>query len=258
MTQRGKPVNAMLVNLLRVLILVALVAGWQFAPTSVLDPLIWSRPSAIAVQVVHWSMDGTLLWSTLYTLESVVLGLALGAIAGIAVGVWLGMSRRADRMFSGLIDMIFALPKITLVPLFMLWLGIGTEQHVIFVALVVFFFFFFSIYSGIHGIPQAQHDNFRLFGASERQKVRLLILPACLGWLALSLRLALPYAFVAAISTEVIASTNGLGNLVKNSAAVMNAAGMFAAMLTLLAVSLIASLLVNRCTRSFQQNIQGE
>ena len=73
------------------------------------------------------------------------------------------------------------------------------------------------------------------------QRITILYLPASFGWIVIATRLAMPYAFVAAVSTEVIASTSGLGHLVKGSSSIMNSAGMFSAMLALLFVSLAAS-----------------
>jgi NitT/TauT family transport system permease protein len=186
-----------------------------------------------------------LLRNTLVTLNTVAAGMVIGGLAGIVVGLHAGLSRVVARLIIGPIEALFALPKITLVPLFILWMGIGAFQHIAFTALVVFFFFFFAMYNGVRGVPAALRDTLTLAGASTIQRVYILYLPASFGWIVVAIRLALPYAFVAAVSTEVIASTAGLGHLVKGSASIMNAAGMFSAMLTLLFVSLAASILAN-------------
>jgi sulfonate transport system permease protein len=226
-------------------IVVALTLLWEFAPNSILEELLWSRPSAIFAQAVAWLADGTLLRNTLATLTTVVVGMLIGALAGIVVGLHAGASRTVARLIMAPIEALFALPKITLVPLFILWMGIGAFQHIAFTALVVFFFFFFAMYNGMRGVPVALVDTLTLAGASTLQRVYILYLPASFGWIVVAIRLAMPYAFVAAVSTEVIASTSGLGHLVKGSASIMNSAGMFAAMLALLLVSLTASVLAN-------------
>lgn len=239
-------VNRWLINALRLVLLLFILGLWQFLPSSVLDELLWSRPLDVAAQMASWAADGTLLENAVDTLVTVALGLVLGAAVGVPVGLLAGLSVVAERLLLGPVQMLFALPKITLVPLFILWLGVGAQQHIVFTAVVVFFFFFFSVFNGVHGIAGVHHNNFELFGASLWQKCRLLVLPACLGWIALSLRLAVPYAFVSAVSAEVVASTSGLGYLVKTSASVMNASGMFAAMIVLLLISLACSLTINR------------
>lgn len=226
-------------------IVLAIIWGWEFAPNWVLEDLLWSRPSAIFEQGKLWLTDGTLARHALVTLGTVAAGMVIGGVIGIAVGLCAGASRRVARLIMGPVEALFALPKITLVPLFILWMGIGMFQHITFTALVVFFFFFFAMFNGVRGIPPALSNTLTLAGASPVQRIAILYLPASFGWIVIATRLAMPYAFVAAVSTEVIASTSGLGHLVKASSTIMNSAGMFAAMLALLFVSLAASSLAN-------------
>jgi len=226
-------------------IVLAIGWSWERAPNWMLEELLWSRPSAIFAQTAIWLADGTLLHHALATLRTVVAGMIIGGLVGIAVGLAAGSSRPVARLIIGPIEALFALPKITLVPLFILWMGIGSLQHITFTALVAFFFFFFAMFNGVRGIPAALGNTLTLAGASPVQRIVILYLPASFGWIVIATRLAMPYAFVAAVSTEVIASTSGLGHLVKGSASIMNAAGMFSAMLALLFVSLAASSLAS-------------
>jgi NitT/TauT family transport system permease protein len=226
-------------------IVLALTLVWEFSPNWLFEELLWSRPSAIFEQTLVWLADGTLLRNAGVTLKTVVAGMLIGGLVGIMTGLHAGLSRVVARLIIGPIEALFALPKITLVPLFILWMGIGAFQHIAFTALVVFFFFFFAMYNGVRGVPVALIDTLTLVGASTIQRIYILYLPASFGWIVVAIRLALPYAFVAAVSTEVIASTSGLGHLVKGSASIMNAAGMFSAMFALLLVSLTASVLAN-------------
>jgi NitT/TauT family transport system permease protein len=232
-----------------------LLGLWEYLPESALDSFLWSRPSVIGAQFLAWSLDGTLLLNGYATLRTVILGLLIGAAAGLCAGIAAGLSPAIARFADGPLQVLFALPKITLVPLFILWLGVGARQHVVFTALVVFFFFYFSIFNGIRQLPPALGNLFALLGAGLPRRIWHLLLPSSLRWIALSLRLAVPYAFVAAVSTEVIASTEGLGNLVKGSASSMDAAGMFAAMLALLAISLICSFLINRAAAQLSADV---
>jgi NitT/TauT family transport system permease protein len=229
----------------QLVIVILLALAWQLAPNWILEEILWSRPSAIVAQFAVWTLDGTLLRNALVTLNTVLLGTVIGGLAGVLAGLAAGLSVVIARLVIGPIEALFALPKITLVPLFILWMGIGAFQHVAFTALVVFFFFFFAVYNGIRGVPIALRNTMILAGASRTQRIYLLYLPASFGWIVIAIRLAMPYAFVAAVSTEVIASTSGLGNLVKGSASVMNSAGMLAGMFALLFLSLAASVAAN-------------
>ena len=226
-------------------VIAAVVLLWQYVPNWLLEEILWSRPSAICTQFSAWIGDGTLFWQSLATLTTVAGGLLLGGFFGVVFGLWAGVSRMVEQLTMAPIEALFALPKITLVPLFILWMGIGAFQHVVFTALVVFFFFFFAVHNGVRGVPRALDDTLALIGASTAQRVWKLYLPASFGWIVIAMRMAMPYAFVAAASTEIIASTEGLGHLIKASATVMNSAGMFAAMIALLIVSLVASVGAN-------------
>jgi NitT/TauT family transport system permease protein len=236
-------------------IIAAVLSAWEFAPSWLLDDFLWSRPSAIYSQTVAWLRSGILISNAGVTLYCVLQGLLFGGLAGIVLGLFAGLRPALAQLINRPIEALFAVPKITLIPLFILWFGIGIFQHVVFTSLVVFFFFFFSVYIGVRAVPMALRNALSMTGASSAQSIHILYLPASLGWMIIALRLAVPYAFVAAVSTEVIASTSGLGNLVKNSASVMNSAGMFSAMLALLFVSMISSGLVNFIAKKNRWNL---
>lgn len=218
---------------------------WQaLSGPSGADMLV-SRPSLIFAQSVKWLADGVLLGAALATLKVVFAGLLIGGVCGTAIGLAAALLRPLELMIEPLVNMLFALPKSAFVPLFILWFGISFRQHVIFAAMVVFFFFFFAAFNGVRSVPDALRNMLSLLGASRWQAIGMLYLPASFGWLLAGLRLAMPQAFLAAITTEIIASREGLGQLVKANAAVMNAAGMLSALLflVLLSVGLSASVL---------------
>jgi NitT/TauT family transport system permease protein len=244
------------VHLTQFVIVTALLLAWQFSPAWLLDDFLWSRPSAIYDQTVAWLGNGILVSNAGVTLSCVLQGLLFGGLAGIVLGLFAGMRPAIAQLINRPIEALFAVPKITLIPLFILWFGIGIFQHVVFTSLVVFFFFFFSVYNGARSVPLTLRNALSMTGASSVQAIFILYLPASLGWMIIALRLAMPYAFVAAVSTEVIASTSGLGYLVKNSASVMNSAGMFSAMLALLFVSMISSSLVNFLAKKNRWNLE--
>ena len=238
----------------RLAIITGLLLFWQFSSDSLLDEMLWSRPTMILEKTVLWLRDGTIWSNSLSTFVTVAAGLAIGIVVGVAAGLLVG-SRENLSGIRSVIDGLFALPKITLVPLFILWFGIGAVQHVIFTAVVVFFFFYYAMNNGLRGMPESYRNSLTLLGASSFQRFYILILPASVGWMASALKLALPYAFVAAISTEVIASTSGLGNLVKNSASIFDSAGMFSALIVLLAISLMSSFLASKLASKIQWNL---
>lgn len=210
-----------------------LLIGWELAADRLVDALLISKPSAVAAQALSWLSRGILQKAVLETMAVVLVGLLWGGAIGVLAGLLLGSARRAGDALEPIVAVLFALPKVALIPLLILWFGAGDQQKIVLVAVTVFFFFFYPVFNGIRAVPRALENMMRLSGASWTQRVRILYLPASIGWLLAALRVALPYAFVAVIGAEVVSSRGGLGHLARTSATVMNAAGTFAAILTL-------------------------
>ncbi len=222
---------------IRALLVAAFLAAWQWAPSFLLDDMLTSRPSLVAARIVAWTLDGTLPRESAATLGAVAFGLFWGGLTGAAAGLAAGVFRPLGRVLEPCLTVLFALPKSAFVPLFILWFGVGARQHALFVTTVVFFFFFFAMFHGARAVPAPWRDMLGIFGADAGQSLRLLYLPASFGWLLSALRLAIPHAFVAAISVEVIASREGLGHLVKASSSVLDSTGVLAAIVWLVALA---------------------
>lgn len=229
------------VILLQLLIAAIVLCVWQYAPDTVLDDSLTSRPALIATQSVKWLSSGVLLTEARFTLSAVLAGLTIGGLSGLIAGLFAGTVPAIGHLFEPPVKFLFALPKIAFVPLFIVWFGIGLFQETAFTSVVAFFFFFYSTFNGARAVPSQLRDMLIIAGGSRLQRIRLLYLPASVGWLLAGLQLAIPYAFVSAVSAEIVSSQHGLGNLVKTSASVMDPAGMFAAMLTLLLISVSLS-----------------
>lgn len=223
-------------TLLRIAVFAAILTLWQVVPSENIEFLI-SRPALVFGRIGEWLASGLLLRESVATLSAVVFGLLLGAATGSAAGLVAGMWRGLGDLIEPLFTALFALPKSAFIPLFILWFGISAKQHTIFVATVVFFFFFFSMFNGARATPRAWTDMLSIIGASRWQLVTKLFMPASFAWFLTAMRLAIPHAFVAAISIEVIASRNGLGHLVKTSSAVLDATGTVASIAWLICLS---------------------
>jgi NitT/TauT family transport system permease protein len=231
----------LVVPLCQFVIVAAFIAFWQAGPSFIFDEMLVSRPSLVLIQTVKWLEDGVLLGAAVATLKVVLTGLLFGGVTGVTFGLAAALWRPLELIAEPIVDILFALPKSAFVPLFILWFGISFRQHAIFTATVVFFFFFFAMLNGVRSVPIALRNMLTLSGASTRQTIHMLYLPASFDWMLSGLRLAMPQAFLAAITAEVIASREGLGHLVKANAAVMNASGMLSALLCLVLLSVALS-----------------
>ena len=231
---------------LRSLVLVAIIGGWQLASGTIIDAFFISTPTEIVSRIVTWITDGTLAESLLFTMQAMLLGFAIGAVAGILLGLILGRADMLANVLDPFILAVYSLPKVALVPLFLLWFGIGLKTNTAIAALTVFFLVFFNTYSGARTVDQDLIDVVRLMGGTRRQVFRTVVVPSAMVWIFTGLRLAVPYALIGAIVGEIVASDRGLGFLIRRSAGFFDTAGVFAALAVLMIVSGGLNALVNK------------
>jgi sulfonate transport system permease protein len=233
------------VNTLRILLLVMIVGGWELlVRVGIVDPFFWGQPSGIWSQIVTWTLHGTAqgpLWEQiLVTLEEAVLGFLIGVALGVILGVVLGRNRFLADVFGPYIKAANSIPRVTLAPLFMIGLGLGTQSKVALAVILVFFIVFFNAFQGVREVDRNLLANARILGASNRQLSTQVIIPSALSWILASLHTSFSFALVGAVVGEFVGGIQGLGLLVQTAGANFNANGVFAAMVILAVVALLA------------------
>ncbi|WP_406385781.1 ABC transporter permease [Streptomyces sp. NBC_01618] len=229
----------------RVAVLLAVIGLWEWlARTAVIDPFNFSMPSKIWDQIRTWVVDGTAqgsLWEQIwYTLYEALLGWVIGVIAGVLLGIALGRVRFAADVLGPYIKVLNALPRIVLAPIFLIWFGLGPASKVASAVVLVFFPVFFNAFQGAREVDRNLVANSRILGASNRQVTLQVVIPSATSWIFTSLHVSFGFALIGAIVGEYIGATKGLGLLVAASQGTFNAAGVYAAMVILAIVALLA------------------
>ncbi|WP_406089302.1 ABC transporter permease [Streptomyces sp. NBC_01013] len=229
----------------RIAVLVAVVGLWEWlARTAVIDPFNFSMPSRIWDQIRIWVTDGTAqgsLWEQIwYTLYEALLGWVIGVIAGVLLGIALGRVRFAADVLGPYIKVLNALPRIVLAPIFLIWFGLGPASKVASAVVLVFFPVFFNAFQGAREVDRNLVANSRILGASNRQVTLQVVIPSATSWIFTSLHVSFGFALIGAIVGEYIGATKGLGLLVAASQGTFNSAGVYAAMVILAIVALLA------------------
>ena len=236
-------------RLLQIGVFVVLVGGWEVsARTGFADPFFFGQPSGVAATVWRWSTRGTPqgpLWQhVVVTLEETVLAFALGVLIGVIAGFALGRNRTLAAVFGPYVRMGNAIPRVILGSIFVIWLGLGMASKVALGVTLTFFVVFFNAFQGVREVDPNLVNNARILGASPRQLSFDVMLPAALGWITSSLHTSFGFALVGAVVGEFLGATHGLGYLVAAAQGAFNANGVFAAMVILSVVALIADALV--------------
>jgi NitT/TauT family transport system permease protein len=235
-------------------VLIIVFGGWQlFTSLKIVDPFFFGQPSGIVSTAWGWARHGTnfgSIWLQISTtLEEAVFGFLIGVACGIVVGVLLGQVRFLSEVLSPYIKAVNALPRIVLGALFVIILGLGMSSKVVLAAFLVFFVVFFNAYQGVREVDGNLVNNARILGASRMQVTRNVIIPSAMTWIIASLHVAFGFAVIGAIVGEVLGAQHGLGVLITDSQNNFNADGIFAGMIIIGAIALVAEWLISLLER---------
>jgi NitT/TauT family transport system permease protein len=184
-------------------------------------PLFLPAPSAILAEAVRMARSGELLRHVAVSLARVASGFVLGAAVGTGLGVLLGWSRVLWAVGNPIIAATYPIPKIALLPLMILWLGIGETPKVVMIALGVFFPVVINAYAGVRGTDPLMVKAARSLGASPWQVVLKVVLPSALPTILAGYRVGTGIALLLVVSAEMINATSGIGFLILNSGDLM-------------------------------------
>jgi NitT/TauT family transport system permease protein len=224
--------TAAIIKLSPWLFTIALVVVWEAAcrifkiPTFFLPP-----PTAIAQAFVDYS--GPLARNSWITLETTLIGFALAVGFGMLLGLLVGWSRT---IYAGLYPMMIgfnAIPKVALVPILVLWFGIGFIPAVLTAFLISFFPIVVNVATGLATIEPELEDVLKALGASKLDIMRKVGIPRTLPYFFGSLKVAITLAFVGSVISESVASNNGIGNLMLQAQAQFQVPLIFAGLVVL-------------------------
>jgi ABC-type nitrate/sulfonate/bicarbonate transport system, permease component len=234
----------------RVLLIAGLLAAWEVfsgdprEPMTLIDEFYISKPSAMYEALRVWIENGVLVSNILVTLQETIIGFLIGAALGMIVGFLLGVSPVMSAIFSPIVAALYAIPRLALIPLFLLWFGLGMGAKLALVITVVFFLVFYNTHSGVRDVDQGLVDVLRVMKASRWHIHTKVTIPSAMTWIIAGLRVSVPYALVAAVTGEMTASNSGMGYLIIRASGQFHTAGVFAGILVLMVLALILGAVV--------------
>lgn len=251
---RGRTSHSwLLVNGVRIALIVVWLGSWEIAARTFMDPFFYSQPSAIWTKLVSWFTEGTSqgsIWSNiLITLEEAVLGFFIGTLAGIVLGVLLGRSKFLADVLAPFIKGANAIPRIVLASLFVIWFGLGMSSKVATAFVLVFFAVFFNAFQGAREVDRVLIDNARILGAGRWALLKTIVLPSATSWILASMHVAFGFALIGAVVGEYTGADKGMGLLINKSQGNFDAPGIYAGMLVITVIALIAEWLITKLER---------
>jgi NitT/TauT family transport system permease protein len=227
---------------------------------SQINPVFGSYPSAIAAAFWELARTGK-LWSALYeSLQPFVVGYALAIIIGIPLGLVVGRFRTMDAALGIYITAGYAMPLVALVPLLILWLGLGFKVKVAVIFLMSLFPICINTWVGVTAVPKTLIEVGKSFVAPDSVILRRIVLPATLPYIMAGIRLAVGRAVVAMVVAEFFTTISGLGAIIINSANNFDTATMFVPIVVLVVLAIgLNSLIgfVERRVAPWQAEIAG-
>ena len=206
--------------------------GWElFCLVSGMSDLILPRPSQVFATL--WQRMPILWPHILQTLGTTMTGFVLGVVLGVLLGAVIGVSRTAYDTVYPLLIGFSSIPKVAVVPIFVLWFGSGTVPAVLTSLSICFFPIVVNIATGLATTEPEMEDVLKALGASKFDILWNVGLPRTMPFFFASLKVAITYAFVGTVLAETVASNRGIGNVMMSASSNFNTPLVFAGLFIL-------------------------
>ena len=197
---------------------VAILILWQAASSAgLLSPRVLASPLQIVEVGFSLAVSGDLGNNVLVSLGRAAAGLAIGVSVGTVLALVAGLSRLGEDIVDAPIQMLRTLPFLALVPLFILWLGIGETPKIALVALGTSFPIYINLFAGIRGVDPKLAEMGRVFGLNRRGLIRHVVLPGALPSALVGLRYSLSVAWLSLVVAEQINANAGIGYMISDA-----------------------------------------
>lgn len=235
-----------MIIVLRFVLIALVLVLWQVLSGPVLPTYAVSRPTAV-VKTLGDLLSSSSGWRNIETTAvEVLVGFALGVAIGSLMALILGTFSVAGRVMEPLVAAFNGIPKIAIAPLFVLFFGIGEWSKIAIAITGVAFVVFYNIYLGLREVKRELAEIVQVMGGKPRHVLQYVTLPTLLSPFFAGLKAGGPLAILGVIAGEFIASYNGLGHALFTYSTDLDAAGVFATLVILVAMSLILNGLLSQ------------
>jgi sulfonate transport system permease protein len=194
------------------------LAGWEYAADAgLIEARVLPAPSAVALAFWQTLKDGSLLQAVAISSGRALKGLLIGGALGFLLGLVNGLWRPADLLVDSTLQMLRNIPHLAIIPLVILWFGIGEEAKIFLVAIGVLFPVYLNTYHGVRAIDPGLIEMARVYGLSPGALLLRVVLPGALPSVFVGLRYGLGIMWLTLIVAETISASSGIGYMTMNA-----------------------------------------
>lgn len=226
------------------------VGSWEILGRQV-DPLFMSYPSAIAAAAVRLTASGELISATYSSLRIVAISFGLATIIGLALGLLIGRYRYVEAAADWLVNALYCTPKVAIVPLVIIWFGLGDSAKIFIVTLLTVFPILINAIAGVKNVPRNLIDVGTAFDATEPEIFRKIILPSALPYMMTGLRLGIGRGLIGMVVAEFYTAINGLGAMIVKYGNQYDTASMFVPILVLMLLGVTLTIALRSLDKYF-------
>ena len=197
---------------------IALLLLWQLGSSlGVIPEQKIASPAQILATGKDLVLDGTLGSETLVSVQRVAIGFAIGALIGVALAVVAGLTRPGEDAVDPVMQMLRTLPHFGLIPLLIVWMGIGEMPRIALIGLGVMFPLYLNTFAGIRSIDRKFLEAAKTMHLNRRQRLRHVVIPGAIPQALVGLRQSLGVAWLSLIVAETVSADSGLGYMINHA-----------------------------------------
>jgi NitT/TauT family transport system permease protein len=236
--------------MIRLASMITVIGAWEVIGRRS-NPLFLPYPTAVLRAAAAMIASGELFGALASSLQTVIIGFSIAATVGIVVGLFIGRYRVVDAATDWLINALYATPLVAVIPLVILWFGLGDLSKLFIVTILSVFPVLINTAAGVRNVPQTLIDVSTAFAANERQVFVKIILPSVVPYMMTGLRLAIGRAIIGMVVAEFFTAITGLGALIVKYGNRYDTASMFVPILVLMLLGILLTSMVRRAEEHF-------
>lgn len=218
---------------IRIVSLIIVLTAWQIYGYHSLA-IVFSPFTTVIQAGIDLFVNQNFGEAVIYSIETFLMGMVIGATLGITVGLLIGWSKKAEAAIGMYIYALYATPMVALVPLITLWFGFELKAQLILIVLFVFFPVVVTVYNGVTHVDRSLLDVGRVFGASQLQMWQHIVLPAVVPFIMTGLTQAVAMGLVGMFISEIFTALSGIGAVLETQANAYHTAPTLATILVIM------------------------